>query len=407
MEHHYQHLFSTICRILRSDYAGMPLCAERFDPRYYAQAIGQAWNDGILDELQFLRYVSQMLACMGDRHLGFSLLPGEGYEPYTVGFSVRRFGDALYVTDLCGEDRLTIGEAITAVNGGSPAHHRRVIQKNFFYSDAPEREDWTGLLKMAQTVTTDRLGEIELRHYPTPDRRRPPRFQTCGSAAVIDPGTLDGSGRAAAMLAVHEAELSRAERIVWDLRACGGRSEDDLLPLLGWLCAEDTTEGALLGSTELYVNYTPRNCALRIAALRAAGDTPEIAAYVRELEGKAGLGLTAECEAASPVPVRARAKRVVVLTDGLCRDAGETLALAARRAGARLIGRETMGTHDLCGDVAAVLDGRFVFRWPTAISKAAYEGRSMPGRGIEPDVIIPFDPDELRHDRLLQAALTD
>ncbi len=404
MEHNYQKLFYEIDRILRCDYAGMPECASRFDPRYYTQAIGQAWNDGLLDELLFLRYVNQMLACMGDRHLRFSLLPGEGYAPYTVGFFVRRCGDALYVTQANEETRLRPGDRITAVNGGTPEHHRRLIQKNFFYADTPEREDWSGLLKMAQSVTVERLGELELAHYPRSDAVRRPSLRFLGSTAMLDPGTLDGGGQAAALITANEAAFSRADHIVWDLRRCDGAAESDIPPLLGWLCTENTSERELLGDTELYVNYSTRNCALRTAALR---DIPGAEAYIRELEAKAGRGFVLESEPGRDTPVRARARRVTVLTDTWCRGAGETLALAARRGGARLIGRPTMGTLDYCQPLGLVLDGRYLFQWPGAVTRQAREGRGYLGRGIEPDVYIPFTPEELAHDALLDAALAD
>lgn len=404
MEHHYQNLFATIDRILRTDYAGMNESAAAFDPRYYTQAIGQAWNDGILDELLFLRYVNQMLACMGDRHLHFSLMAGDGYEPYDVGFYTRRHGDHLYVTEVSVECRLRVGDRITAIQGGTPAHHRRVIQKNFFYAETPEREDWNGLLKMAQSITVERLGEIELRHYPKPLATRSPSLRFHGCTAVIDPAVLDGQGRAAALLAKNEAKLAEAEHIVWDLRRCCGESDADILPLLPWLCTADTTERALLGDTELYVNYTKRNCALRIAALRGIADTQD---YIRELESKAGRGFVAEIEPTAETPIHARARRVTVLTDTWCRDGGETLALAAKRAGAKLIGRPTMGTLDYCGDLAVMLDGRYILRWPSAVTKAAREGHGFKGIGIEPDVYIPFTPEETARDLLLQAALNE
>ncbi len=402
MEHHYQKIFSAIDAILRTDYAGMAEAETLFDPRYYTQAIGQAWNDGKLDELLFLRYVNQMLACMGDRHLSFSLLSGEGYEPYDVGFFARRYGDALYVTDVFADERLCPGDRIAAINGGSPAHHRRAIQKNFFYSDVPEREDWNGLMKMAQTIDVERLGTIELRHFPRKAAQREPALRLEGGTAVIDPGTLDGSGRAADMLAENEAALDRAEHIVWDLRRCDGCAESDIPPLLPWLCVENATERALLGDTELHVNYSARNCALRAAALRAI---PEAQDYLRELEAKAGQGYILETEPGRDAPVHARARRVTVLTDTWCRDGGETLALAAKRAGAHLIGRPTMGTLDYCADLAMVLDERFVLRWPSAVTKTAREGHGMKGVGIAPDEYIPFTPEETQRDLLLAAAM--
>lgn len=402
MEHHYQKLFAAIVQILRTDYAGMAEAESAFDPRYYTQAIGQGWNDGLLDELLFLRYVNQMLACMGDRHLALSLLPGEGYEPYSVGFFARRCGDALYVTDAFADDRLSPGDRITAVNGGTPAHHRHAIQKNFFYADVPEREDWNALLKMAQTIDVEGLGTIELRHFPRKTAVRAPSLRFEGRSAVVDPGTLDGSGRAAALLAENEAALDRAEHIIWDLRRCDGSAEGDILPLLPWLCTADTTERALLGDTELYINYSARNCALRAAALQGIPDAQD---YVRELEERAGQGYVLETEPGRERPVRARARRVTVLTDTWCRDSGETLALATRRAGAHLMGRATMGTTDYCADLATVLDGRYVLRWPSAVTKAAREGHGIKGVGIAPDESIPFTPEETQRDVLLAAAL--
>lgn len=404
MEHHYQHLFATIDQILRTDYAGMGESAAAFDPRYYTQAIGQAWNDGVLDELLFLRYVNQMLACTGDRHLRLSLLSGEGYAPYDVGFYARRYEDQLYVTEVGAQCRLQVGDCITAIQGGTPAHHRKVIQKNFFYAETPEREDWNGLLKMAQSITVARLGEIELRHYPKQSNPRSPTLRFFGRTAVIDPAVLDGQSRAAALLAENEAKLAEAEHIVWDLRRCCGESEADIAPLLPWLCTADTTERAMLGDTELYVNYTERNCALRIAALRGVFNAQD---YIRELQSKAGQGFVLETEPTAETPICARARRVTVLTDTWCRDCGETLALAARRAGARLIGRPTMGTLDYCGDLAAVLDGRYILHWPSAVTKAAREGRGFKGIGIEPDVYIPFTPEETAHDLLLQTAINE
>lgn len=404
MEHHYQKIFSVIDAILRTDYAGMAEAESLFAPRYYTQAIGQAWNDGKLDELLFLRYVNQMLACMGDRHLAFSLLPGEGYEPYDVGFFARRHDDALYVTDAFADDRLCPGDRITAINGGTPAHHRRAIQKNFFYAETPEREDWNGLLKMAQTICVERLGTIELRHFPRKAAIREPALRLEGSTAVIDPGTLDGSLRAAALLAKNESALDRAEHIIWDLRRCNGNAESDILPLLPWLCVKDTTERALLGDTELYVNYSARNCALRAAALQGIFEAQD---YLRELEAKAGQGYILEIEPGRDTPIQARARRVTVLTDTWCRDGGETLALAAKRAGARLIGRATMGTLDYCADLAMVLDERFVLRWPSAVTKAAREGHGMKGVGIAPDEYIPFTPEEAQRDLLLAAAMNE
>ena len=98
MNKRYDELFGAIVTILRRDYAGLENLDDRFDPRYYNTAIGQAWHDGKLDELLFLRYINQMLACTGDRHLRFTMRPTDAYKPWSCGFFTRRYGDSLYVT---------------------------------------------------------------------------------------------------------------------------------------------------------------------------------------------------------------------------------------------------------------------------------------------------------------------
>ena len=64
-----------------------------------------------------------------------------------------------------------------------------------------------------------------------------------------------------------------------------------------------------------------------------------------------------------------------------------------------------MGTLDYCQPLGVVLDGRSLFQWPGAVTKQARGGGGMKGRGIAPDEYIPFQPEEITRDTLLEAAL--
>ena len=401
----YDELLDEIVSILRREHpAGDALPG--FDPRYYNQAIGQAWHDDKLDELLFLRYINQMLACTGDRHLRLSLRPSDTYEPWSPGFFTRRFEDSLYVTAVTGDSRLSVGDRITAINGGSPAAHRANIQKNFFYAETPEREDWNGLLKMADSITVARQNGSEetlsLRRFPLA-----PAFDKSPSAALLPdgvfylrPAPFDGSGRTAALLAEHQSDLAASRGVIVDVRNGWGEDEDEVLALLPLILQKDTPAAQLLDA-EYYVNYTPLNCALRAEGMK---DVPGAEAYIAELTGKAGAGLIFETAPAEDIlPGRGRGA-AVVLTDTFCRDAAESFALAAKRAGAYLLGRPTLGTADFCGDVRYALDDRFTLTWPTAITKAAHDGCGVLGRGVAPDEYRPWTPEELKTDRLLTRA---
>lgn len=372
MSKRYDELFGEIVSILRRDWAGKDRLSERFDPRYYNTAVGQAWHDDKLDELLFLRYMSQMLAVIGDRHLRIRLRPSDRYTPWSPGFFARRYEDTLVVTSVSGETGLCAGDRITAINGGSPSHHQRIFQKNFLFSDQPEREDWRGLLKMADYIDVThpdgRTEQLPLRHCPT----EPP-----------------------AAMAVHES----TDGLIFDLRNAQALGSHDAEALLSAICPEGTPLSSLYPS-DVYINCTRLNCLILSAACQGV---PEAEAYAAELRAKMGQGFVLEADESEPIRIGcAHPRKAVVLIDTWTRDDAEALALAAARAGARLLGRPTLGTLDLCGDVHYELDERFTLTWPTAILRQAQEGR--PIGPVQPDEYIPFTPAECESDLLMQRA---
>lgn len=406
MSKNYQQLFRDIVTILRRDYAGRDIMGDRFAPRYYTQAIGQAWNDSRLDDLLFLRYVNQMLACIGDRNLCLSRRPNEDYAPWSPGFYTRRYGDALYVTAVTAETGLSVGDRITAINGGSPSKHKALIQKDFFRGSIPEREDWNGLLKMGDILTvTHPDGTTEqtaLRHHPPAPPALTPSLELFDDGTVcLRPGPFETGADTAGFVESHAETLGRARALILDLRNGRGTDEEEIYPLLPYLCQKDTPLKSLLDET-VVVNHSRLNCILKAAGLQ---NIPEAADYIAELAARADTGFAEESLDFEDAVTGALApETVVVLTDTWCRDAAETLALAAKRAGAHLIGRETLGTVHTLAPVSYELDERYILTWPTALTKAAFGGAVYPGEGIRPAESIPWTPEELERDLLLEAA---
>lgn len=407
MSTNYQKMFKEIVTILRRDYAGRDIMGDRFSPRYYTQAIGQAWNDSKLDDLLFLRYINQMLACIGDRRLSLDLRPSEDYTPSSPGFYTRRYGDDLFVTAVTGESRLSVGDRIVSVNGGSPAKHKGIIQKDFFRGSVPEREDWNGLLKMADYIDVIHGDGSEERIFlqkfpPVPPELTPLFSLPEDGVAYMRPGPFVPGADTAAFVASHEKELKTCRAMILDLRNARGNDEEEILPLLPWLCREERILAALMDEP-ISVNYTRLNCILKAAGLQ---DIPEAADFVQELVAKTDSGFVEEVFSEEENPVQALApEKVIVLTDTWCRDAGETLVRAARRAGATILGRPTLGTLSTLGEVRYELNERFILTWPTAVSNEAIRGHILPGDGITPDEYIPWTPDECSRDLLLETAL--
>jgi hypothetical protein len=406
MSKKFDELFREIVTILRRDYAGATLLADSLDPRYYNQAIGQAWHDNTLNELLFLRYVSQMLACTGDRHLRLTRLPTADYTPWGPGFFTRRYGADLYVTAVTADERFHTGDRITAIQGTSPAVHRLNIQKNFFYGSTPEREDWNGLLKMADNVTVQRpdgsLDTLTLEHFSPEAPAAQPQCRVLGDGIVyLCPGPMDGQGRPEALTAENQGVLQDCKALILDMRLGQGGEEEDFWPLLPYVCKQDTPLSRLVDRS-LMVNYTRRNCMIKAAGLQSVAGSED---YVQELVQKADKGFLPEDQLEEAVIPGLAPDMVLVLTDTWCRNEGEGFVQAAQRAGAVLMGRPTMGSIDFCGDVHYALDERYVLTWPTAVTRAAYEGHGLAGKGLTPDVYIPWTPAECSRDVLLEQAI--
>jgi hypothetical protein len=405
MSKKFDELFREIVTILRQDYAGAGLLADSLDTRYYNQAIGQAWHDEKLDELLFLRYVSQMLACTGDRHLGLARMPSADYTPWGPGFFTRLHQDSLYVTAVTADRRFQPGDRIVAVNGAPPPVQRQRIQKNFFYGSDPEREDWNGLLKMAQSIDLlrpdGRAERLELGRFAPTAPAPAPGFRLLGDGIVyLCPGPFDGQGTAQELVEQHQAQLTGCKALILDMRLGQGGEEEDFWPLLPYVCKYDTPLSQLVDRV-LMVNYTRRNCLIKAAALQGIPGGRE---YIQELVEKSGKGFLPEEQPETDIIPGKAPQTVIVLTDTWCRDEGERFVQAAQRAGAVLLGRATAGTIDFCADVHYAIDERFVLTWPTAVTKAAYEGHGLLGKGIEPAIYVPWTPAECTQDVLLDRA---
>ena len=71
------------------------------------------------------------------------------------------------------------------------------------------------------------------------------------------------------------------------------------------------------------------------------------------------------------------------------------------------VGRATRGGLDYANLVVAPLDERFSLVYPIAKTEDAHEGCGLRGRGLAPDVHVPFTPEECMRDLVLKRALVE
>ena len=133
----------------------------------------------------------------------------------------------------------------------------------------------------------------------------------------------------------------------------------------------------------------------------------QLTAYYRDQSGKGWVDEVEELPVPAETPIQRRgAEKVVVLTDTWCEQEAERFVQLAKQQGrAVLAGRPTMGTLDYTNPVMVEYD-EFIFTYPISRTAASLEGEGVDERGVQPDVLVPWTPEECTADLLAQKALT-
>ncbi len=224
------------------------------------------------------------------------------------------------------------------------------------------------------------------------------------------------------------SEVCIAKYLVIDVRGCRGGMQEDIFPLVPFVLAPGTTATPeqLFGKPGIAMNYSRHNVddkLKELEVLRAQAregtsvpeDLAELDELAADLQAKRGQKGVREMESAEVFYPDVQFSRsaggpaapvhVVVLADRCTGEAAEWLVRAAKSAGyATVMGRATIGSLDNTCPRAVRLDDDLTLILPTATYLEALEGDATLGRGIAPDVHIPWTPAQLSHDVELETA---
>lgn len=222
------------------------------------------------------------------------------------------------------------------------------------------------------------------------------------------------------------SEVCIAKHLVIDVRGCRGGMQEDIFPLVPFVLAPGTTATPeqLFGKPGISMNYSRHNVDDKLNELemlrtqaREGTSVPEDLAELDELaadlqakRGQKGVREMESVEAFYPDVQFSRSAggpaapvHVVVLADRCTGEAAEWLVRAAKSAGyATVMGRATIGSLDNTCPRAVRLDDDLTLILPTATYLEALEGDATLGRGIAPDVHIPWTPAQLVRDAELE-----
>ncbi len=402
----------TIVEICQKD-AAFCLDIEGGSPEFFLSKITDD-----MPEREFLFSVEQYLATFGVwGHLYFY---GKRLRTY-LGFHVRRYGNSLFITHAEAGLPFSKGAEIVAIDG-MPIEQAAEKFAVFFECDPPDRqgERWETVIENANSVTVRAQNTFD---YPIrTDLKRGAGGPSCINKLIdrdcyyIKLTNFFDEENISSIMDYASKEITRTKNLIIDLRDNCGGNDTEFLPLLKFLLTEEDEmcgKPIFIGEDETL--YTERNVEGRIQIYRECLESTtsdEIRKYVtgqieelKRCKGKGFHPVKAD-EFLFPQSGTRFPERVAVLTDCTCASSAESFVeIASRLKKVTIIGRPTMGICDY-SNLMRVDFGDYVLHYPTSRSKAIDMGKGTRGKGLQPDILIPWTPEHIFEDVDLSFAVT-
>lgn len=410
----YSEIFEEIVEIVRYDYAG---CEEKQDwvnPDYYRNLISQLEKSQTMTPNQFKDIVSDYLIHLQDQHIYFIFDGKKEIKAQTRGFKVRRFKDALYVTEAIEEKRFKLGMKITSID------NQTIIQKltsepNSLRGNSSEREDWSHIINNALFVTIEdehkKYITFELKNY------EPIHLVKDHDLKVINVDTLlivlpsfANVERTLGFIEDQKEQIKNCKNLIIDVRNNSGGNNQATSTLLPYIFPRNQSLNIKNEPREF--NYTKRNSDLFIQLCQnfrkvikdkeALNDLDSAEELCRKHSGDGFVALDFSDslkEKASTFVGTDSPQKVVILTDVYCASAAEYFVDSCRpSAKVTVVGRSTMGVNDYSDLVIKQWPEMFSLYYPISRRVKKTPNHPIHGKGIQPDHYIPWTPEHIFED---------
>ena len=409
----YTEVFGEIVSIMRKDSA---TCKD-YGAGDYKKYEEQISDD--MDRMDFLHLVQDYLSTFkvnGHLRLRDNTLG-------SMGFSVARYEDALYVTSANKDTGLVPGNKIIFIDSQTiPEIADR--EKNFLMGETYERQGelWGDILKFYKTVTV--IGkdgahkEVAIIHNSKADSDERYSYKKL-SEDTLYLKFLDFADEEAINRIYDEcrSDLDSCNNLIVDVRGNGGGADSAFFPLLPYAYPEDVSLSEYEKTRyPVEINYSERNCRDRRALLKSFfGDNVPTEAkamvdsMLANLEKNMGRGFVIDDDDndadGTEIIGKRNPERVFVITDERCASSGEAFVEAmAFSPKVKVVGRPTCGILDYSNCNIAQL-GDYTFVYPTSRDTRIDHGLGMGQKGVPVDHYIPWNPDSIGKDPELDYVL--
>ncbi len=374
-------------------------------------------TDG-MERMEFLHLVQEYLSTFGvEGHLSFT-----DETLGTIGFSVMRQEDTLYVVKANADTGLVPGDRIIGIDGESV---NDIAQKesSFFMNETSEREGkmWPSVLKFYKHITVihqdDTQEDISIITDSKDEEEPGYFFKKYGEDTLYiklaDFVDMNSIGQ---LYADCKNALDTCKKLIVDVRGNGGGADSAFVPLLEYCFPEGhSVTDYYKPEYPIEINYSVRNCKDRIQLLKTIfGDNipedmaPMVNKMVADNTENMGKGfiVSEEDEFVAGIVGRKEPQKVFIITDEGCASSGDSFVeVMSFSPKVTIVGRPTMGITDYSNCSMISFDD-FKLVYPTSRDIRIDHGKGLAHKGVPVDHYIPWSPENIGRDIELEYCLT-
>ncbi len=416
-----ENIFKEVVHIMQHDYAGCKDKSGWDQPSYFGQKIKNFKEMNLLTKELFTEIVNDYLVDFNDKHIFFKGLYSENKKTNVRGFQVRRYEDRLYVSDVDQETRLEKGMFFKSL-GGLTILDLKELHKRLLNENHSERENWGPILSLYD------YGELEDGHgklvnFSFRSYVKEP-YTPVYSVSELENNILlfkitDFMNSEAIMSLIEKNKeiLNTSERWIIDVRVNHGGSDFSFYPLLPYIMPEEGVE-LLDKDDKMLYHCTISNCKRQIENIEQDLENiqdEQAKSFLNFLKKEWGFNEGKEFVEFNFIDIlpntfvkgKKNPKEIVVLSDCMCGSSGDSFVEVCKKSRkVKVIGRATMGLNDYANLTLKKWDEGYELWYPTSRLSRIDKGLGMTGKGIEPNIYIPWTPEHLERDVDLEAALS-
>ena len=399
----YTEIFQEIVSIMKEDSA---TCKD-FGAGDYQVFQSKISDD--MERMEFLHVVKEYLATFGlEGHLNFS-----DETLGSIGLSVMRHDDELYVTKANPDTGLVPGDRIIAVDS-TPITAIAQKESRFLMEEPVERQGilWPDVLAFYQKVTVlhqdNTIEDVSIIHDSKGENKAGYFFKEYQDNTIYlrlsDFVDLNAINQ---LYTDCKNALDNCNRLIIDVRGNGGGADSAFVPLLEY-CFPEGKEITDYYKSEypIEINYSMRNCKDRIQLLKKmfGDDLPEDMApmlnkMVADNTENMGKGfIESDDEFVDGIIGRADPEKVFIITDERCASSGDAFVeVMSFSPKVTVVGRPTMGITDY-SNCSVVRFDDFGLIYPTSRDKRIDGGKGLAHKGVPVDKYIAWSPESIYKD---------